>query len=157
MSNPGSIPQPRHGLRGYITARPILGNRVPQHVQNLVIRDYAQRHGLTFKLSATEYAMPRCFMILEGVLQELPGLEGIIVYSLFMLPPRARERRALYQRILDGDGVLHCAVEGLVLRGDADIGRFEDIWLLQQAIDLSSAGPAVREWHRNAAPAGPQI
>ena len=32
----------RTGYRGYIGSRPVLGNRTPQAVQNLVIRDYIQ-------------------------------------------------------------------------------------------------------------------
>ena len=31
------------GYRGYIGSRPYFGERAPQHVQNLVIRDYCQR------------------------------------------------------------------------------------------------------------------
>ena len=37
------------GLRGYIASRPVAGARVPQHVQNLVIRDYARRKGQELK------------------------------------------------------------------------------------------------------------
>ena len=33
----------RSGHRGYIGARPLNGSRTPQHVQNIVIRDYAKR------------------------------------------------------------------------------------------------------------------
>jgi sporadic carbohydrate cluster protein (TIGR04323 family) len=148
MSGPATAP-PRHGFRGYITARPIMDNRVPQHVQNLVIRDYAQRHDLTFKLSATEYAMPGCFMILEGVLQELPGLDGIIAYSLFMLPLRSDERRALYRRVLGTGGVLHFAVEGLALCEEGDGDRLEDIWRIKQTMDHHPSGLMVRDWYRN--------
>ena len=63
-----------------------MGDRIPQQVQNLVIRNYADRNRLTYLLSATEYAMPNCYMMLEKVIKELSGLEGVICYSLFMLP-----------------------------------------------------------------------
>ena len=43
----------RYGYRGYITSRPFLGERAPQHIQNLVIRDYAAKHGLDYLLSVT--------------------------------------------------------------------------------------------------------
>ena len=33
-------------VRGYIFSRPFMGERVPQHVQNLVIRDYCEKNGL---------------------------------------------------------------------------------------------------------------
>ena len=44
-------------LRGYIFSRAFAGQRIPQHMQNLVIRDYCQRNGHTYLLSAAEYAM----------------------------------------------------------------------------------------------------
>ena len=74
-----------NGLRGYIFSRPFMGERVPQHVQNLVIRDYCKKQGFQYLLSATEYAMPNSHLILQQVLDELSELDGIIFYSLFLL------------------------------------------------------------------------
>lgn len=119
--------------RGYIASRPIHGSRVGQHIQNLVVRDYAQRTGLTYVLSATEYSMSGCYMMLEQLVQELDRLGGIIAYSLFMLPERQERRLALYDRILDAGASLHTAVEGLVLDRRSGIGQIEDIILLEQA------------------------
>lgn len=124
----------RHGCRGYIASRPIQGSRVPQHIQNLVIRDYAQRNGLAFKLSATEYAMPHCYMMLDQVLEELPALDGIVLYSMFMLPHAAERRRAAYRRVIDQGAVLHAAVEDMTLGSESDIARWEDIFLIQSAV-----------------------
>ena len=59
------------GYRGYVFSRPVDSHRVPQHIQNLVIRDYAARRKLHYLLSATEYAMPGCYLILEQVLADL--------------------------------------------------------------------------------------
>lgn len=129
----------REGHRGYVASRPIFGSRAPQHVQNLVIRDYAARNGLHYKLSATEYAMPGCHMMLEQVLDELPGLEGVIAYSLFMLPRRAVPRRAVYRRVLDAGADLHFAVEGLSLACEADLQRLEDIWGVQTIMHRETA------------------
>ncbi len=64
-------PNNRHGHRGYIASRAVRGQVWPQHVQNLVVRDYAQRNDLHYLLSATEYAMEACYMNLEAVLEEL--------------------------------------------------------------------------------------
>lgn len=117
------------GYRGYIASRPVRGSTVPQHVQNLVIRDFAQRNGLLFKLSATEYAMAGSYMMLNAVLAELPQLDGIILYSQFMLPERPERRRAIYDRVLAEGKVLAGAVENLTLRTPADVRRWEDIIL----------------------------
>jgi sporadic carbohydrate cluster protein (TIGR04323 family) len=122
----------RVGYRGYIASRAIRGETTPQHVQNLVIRDYAGRHKLQLKLSATEYGMPMCYMMLDSVMEELPTLKGVIVFSMFMLPQRSERRLALYQKILSADCTLHAALEGLVLRSERDILLFEDIFQVQQ-------------------------
>ena len=124
----------RHGWRGYIASRPIQGSRVPQHIQNLVIRDHAQRNGLAFKLSATEYAMPHCYMMLDQVLEELPELEGIILYSMFMLPWDPERRRAVYRKVLAQGAALHAAAEDFTLRAEADVARWEDIFLVQSVV-----------------------
>jgi sporadic carbohydrate cluster protein (TIGR04323 family) len=123
------------GYRGYVAARPVLGNRVPQHVQNLVIRDFARRHALVYKLSGTEYTMPGCYMMLTEILDELPQLEGIIAYTIFMLPRAAERRRAVYRRIIEAGKTLHGAVEGLSLANPDDAQRIEDIWQVQLALD----------------------
>ena len=52
------------------------GARAPQHVQNLVMRDYCDRHDFLFRLSATEYAMADCHMMLEQVLVVLDQVEN---------------------------------------------------------------------------------
>ncbi len=115
------------GYRGYIGSRPVRGERTPQQVQNLVIRDYAQRNGIAFKLSATEYAMPGFYMMLNAVMEELPTLDGVILFSMFMLPNDESKRRRIYTQILEQGRELHAALENLTLRSAVDIGRFEDI------------------------------
>jgi sporadic carbohydrate cluster protein (TIGR04323 family) len=115
------------GYRGYVFSRSVDNHRVPQHIQNLVIRDYATRRKLHYLLSATEYAMPGCYLILEQVLDELVTLEGVILYSMFMLPPAADERSRIYRRLLEAGSGLHAAVEGFVLTNEADIERWENV------------------------------
>ncbi len=124
----------KQGYRGYIASRPILGNRTPQHVQNLVIRDYAQRHQLAYRLSAAEYAMPHCYLMLEQVALELERLDGMIVYSLFMLPRRPERRRRLWRRLVETGSVFHAALEELWVKHDDDIERVETIFRLQTVV-----------------------
>lgn len=122
----------RSGYRGYIASRPIRGETTPQHVQNLVIRDYCAKLKVPFLLSATEYAMPSCYMILESALDELPQIEGLVCFSFFMLPQRAERRRAIYDRVLKAGATLHSALEGIVLRHEKDIALLEDIFMVDQ-------------------------
>ncbi len=118
----------RKGYRGYVFSRSVDNHRVPQHIQNLVIRDYAARRKLHYLLSATEYAMPNCYLILEQVLDELATLEGVILYSMFMLP-RGGQRARPDIPAACSTLVAACtsAVEGFVLADETDIERWENV------------------------------
>lgn len=122
------------GYRGYIASRPILGERAPQHVQNLVVRNYAQRRGLPFLLSATEWAMDECHMILSQVLDELEAIDGIIAYSLFMLPVDPARRAPIWRRILGAGRSFHAALEGIAVTDQTGVDRVEDLWLARTVL-----------------------
>ncbi len=136
MSEAGTA---RVGHRGYIGSRPYFGERAPQQVQNLVIRDYCQRRKYQYLLSVTEYAMPGCYMMLEEALAEAPRLSGIVLYSLFMLPARRERRLDFYDRVLATGATLHGALEDLAVAGPGDIQRIEDIWRIKQLTHGSNA------------------
>lgn len=126
----------RRGYRGYISSRPIGGDRVPQAVQNLVVRDFARRRGLDFLLSATEYAMLDSYLMLEQVVDEMPALAGAILYSMAQLPEARDRRLGLLRRIMASGAVLHAALEDLKLETEDDLRRWEDITLVRQALPL---------------------
>ena len=63
-----------------------MGERAPQHVQNIVIRDYCEKNNLFYLLSSTEYAKKKSHLMLDKVLNELKNVDGIVAYSLFQLP-----------------------------------------------------------------------
>ncbi len=115
------------GYRGYVASRPIRSEMTPQHVQNLVIRSYLEKRDLFFKLSAVEYAMPSSYMVLETLLDELDDLDGIALFSLFMLPKRKERRELIYERLLSKGKHLHAALEDFCLSKPEDIQRFEDL------------------------------
>ena len=72
------------GFRGYVGSRSYSGIDFPQHIQNFIIRTYCQKYKLHYLLSATEYKMPGCYMILKEVLESLPTIEGVILFSIFI-------------------------------------------------------------------------
>ena len=47
----------RKKYRGYIFSRPFMGERVPQHVQNIVIRDYCNKKNFNYLLIETSAKM----------------------------------------------------------------------------------------------------
>ena len=120
----------KKGYRGYISSRPANGIFVPQRIQNLVIRNYAQARGLIFLLSATEYYMENCFMMLEAVMkEELSSLEGIILFSLDLMPADRMKREYFYTDILQNEASLHFALEGLKLSNAEECSAIEDIFI----------------------------
>ena len=123
-----------NSVRGYVFSRPFMGERVPQHVQNLVIRDYCARNKLQYLLSATEYAMEGCHLILQQVLDELPEVSGIAFYSLFQLPEESAARKAVYARTLAVGKTLHFAVEGLRAGNQSGYDRVEVLWNVRQTL-----------------------
>ena len=113
--------------RGYIFSRKIGTQVVPQRVQNLVVRTCADRHDLTYLLSATEYYMEDCYMMLRSTLDELGEIGGIIFYSTHQLPFDDAERKNIYDRVLSAKAGLRFALEDLSLFNRDDINLIEDL------------------------------
>lgn len=140
MSEYGSTTQGGNGYRGYIGSRVYHCGEFPQYVQNMIIRNYCQKHQLTYLLSATEYAMPGCYMILEEVVNSIQTVQGVVMFSIFMLPSSAQKRRSLYERVLQAGRSLHAALEDISIRSENDIQMVEDILRLNQ---ITAKAPAV--------------
>jgi len=121
-------------IRGYVFSRSFMGERVPQHVQNLVIRDYCERNGLLFLLSASEYAMENCHLILKLLVEELPLIDGIAMYSLFQLPKDNAERNFIYKQFLSAEKTIHFCVEGLSMKTEEDKNKIENIWRVKKTL-----------------------
>jgi len=111
-----------------------MNERVPQHVQNIVIRDYCNKNNLTYLLSSTEYAMKNCHLMLEQVLDELKFIDGIVTYSLFQLPEDQNARAKVYKKILDLKKEIHFSVESLKIARQGDVEKIENIWLVKQSL-----------------------
>ena len=111
-----------------------MGERVPQHVQNLVIRDYCKKIGIQYLLSATEYSMAGSHMILQQIMEELPQLEGIVFYSLFLLPEQKKERDRVCKVILENKKTIYFAVEGLLMSNIIEHERIETIWQVKKIL-----------------------
>ena len=121
-------------VRGYIFSRTFMGERVPQHVQNLVIRDYCGRNDLQFLLSVPEYAMQDSDFILEQLLCELTDMDGIAAYSLFQLPENIVKRNHIYQQIVGMKKNIYFAVEGLRASTIQECERIETLWRVRQTL-----------------------
>ena len=120
-------------VRGYNFSRDFMGERVPQHVQNIVIRDFCQKRKFNFLLSASEYSMPNSFHILKDLTNNMSGLYGIVAYSLFQMPYNDDERKKIFKKVLEKNKKIFFACENLEILKQADIDRIENIWLVKKA------------------------
>lgn len=120
------------GFRGYIFSRPIDSNFIPQRVQNLVVKDYCERFNLFFKLSATEYKMSNSYLMFNSVMKEIKKIDGIIFYSLFMLPDNKINRYKIYNKVILKKKQLHFALEEIQLNKKKDIQKIENIYQIKK-------------------------
>jgi sporadic carbohydrate cluster protein (TIGR04323 family) len=132
--------KPRDGYRGYLVSRPVRGTAYPQRVQNLVVREFARRHGFAYKLSVVEYAMPGSTMMLEQLLEELDALEGVILFSAFALPPARARRAAIVRRILAAGATLGAALEDVVVRDAAGAETLEELLAVTATLPATPFG-----------------
>jgi sporadic carbohydrate cluster protein (TIGR04323 family) len=118
--------------RGYVFSRAINNNHIPQRVQNLVIRDYCQKNEAQFLLSATEYYMDDCYMMLKSQMNDTNGFDGLVFYSLHMLPLDKGIRLNIVDKLLESGKELHFALESLSIKKGFDISLIEDILLTKE-------------------------
>jgi sporadic carbohydrate cluster protein (TIGR04323 family) len=108
--------------------------RVPQHVQNIVIRDYCTKKNICYLLSATEYAMENSSLILKQLINDLAFVDGIVAYSIFQMPEDNTKRHSIFSKIISSNKEIHFAVEGLSLHDSDTFNRIEDIWKVKKTI-----------------------
>lgn len=125
----------RQGWRGYIGSRPYHRELPPQSIQNLVVRDYCQRHGKAYLLSVTEYAMPDSYLMLHEVLREADRLEGLVLYSIFMLPVDRNDRHEFVVTLLQQGLTLHGAAENVAIRSMMEWQVVDDMLMLHYALE----------------------
>ena len=122
------------GFRGYIFSRPFMEERVPQHVQNIIIRDYCSKKGIQYLLSATEYAMENSALTLRQLVKDLSSIDGIVAYSVFQMPEDDIERHSIFNKVLLLKKEIHFAVEGLSIYDNDSYNHIENIWKVKKTL-----------------------
>ena len=119
-------------LRGYVFSRPFLGERVPQSVQNLVIRDYAERYNMNLLLSSTEYKMKNSFLIFNSLISKKTNkYKAVIIYSLFMLKNFPKLKDILI-RLKKNKIRLFCALEEIEIKNNSDINSLKKVFFINK-------------------------
>jgi len=121
-------------VRGYIFSRPFLGERVPQHIQNTVIREFCQKNKLNYNLSLVEYAMKDSYIMFNQLVDEIENFDGVVLYSLFQLPEPHKVRDNLCNRILKKNKKIYFACENRIIRTKSEFEKIDIIWKLKQTI-----------------------
>ena len=123
----------RLGYRGYCVHEAFGGTRMPTGVQNIIMRQYAVRHGLNFLGPLHEDYWIQRFG-LRNLIAQLPKLEGIIMPSLFVMPDDISSRHAIFRRVYEANASLHFVIENLVITDEASCDVAEEILLASRTI-----------------------
>jgi sporadic carbohydrate cluster protein (TIGR04323 family) len=121
-------------LKGYIFSRPFFGERAPQHVQNIVLRDYCNKYNYNFLLSGTEYTQKNSTYILSELLKNINFYNGLLFYSLLQLPTKREYRHNVYSTIINKKKEIHFAVENISAKTKKDFVEVEKIFLIKSSI-----------------------
>ena len=121
-------------VKGYIFSRSFMGERVPQHIQNITIRDYCSKNSLKYLLSSSEYNMDNCFLILKDLVENLNNIDGIIAYSLFQLPYYDNERTKILKRIIQKKKFILFASEQKKVSNQNDLNKINVIWQIKKTL-----------------------
>lgn len=121
-------------VRGYIYSRAFQDERVPQHVQNLVIRDFCNKNNLQYLLSSSEYVMDGSSMMLLQIMNEIKNIDGIVAYSVFQLPEDDKVRNDFLNEILEHKKTIFFAVEGLKVFDGKTKTNIEEIWKISKTL-----------------------
>ena len=120
-------------LRGYVFSREFNGQRVPQHIQNIVIRDFCRSNNHDFLFSSVEYSIENSYIILNEFLSFKDFSDGMVFYSLFQLPRDSLQRKIIYKKFLSKSKKLFFAQEDLSLNS-LSVKNIEDIFLIKNTI-----------------------
>ena len=113
-------------LKGYMTSLEINGSRYPHRLQNILIREYCRRQSAAYLFSLTEVSVMGAYFVLSDLIRIKSQYDGVVFFSLTMLPSKAEQRRAVYQLIEDGKEI-HFCLEQLVISSVDDIETVEQI------------------------------
>tara|TARA_A100001015_G_scaffold180978_1_gene201443 strand:+ start:2098 stop:2475 length:378 start_codon:yes stop_codon:yes gene_type:complete len=119
-------------IRGYIFSRPFMGERAPQHVQNIVIKDFCYNNSFEYLLSVSEYKMENSFLMLNDLIKKMKNIDGIVAYSIFQLPQDYKNRNIVLKKILKNKKFISFAVEKITVSKLKDIKNINVLWRIKK-------------------------
>ena len=126
------IQKHKKGFRGYIFSRKINGNFIPQRVQNLVIREFANRKDIMFKLSLTEYNMKNSYIILNSLLDDYIFIDGVFFYSIEQLLDDRKICLKIIKFLLNKKKIIFFALEELKISNISEFEKLNEILFIKK-------------------------
>ena len=121
-------------LRGYIFSRPFMSERVPQNIQNLVIRNFCENYKYMYLLSAAEYSMENSDAVLKSIINNSKGISGIVAYSLYQLPKDMEIRTMTLKKIIRKKMFFVSAIEQTFVKNNNDIDDINRLWQIKEIL-----------------------
>lgn len=122
----------KKGFRGYIFSRKINGNFIPQRVQNLVIREFANRKNITFKLSSTEYNMKNSYIMLSSLEDDFDSIDGVIFYSIEQLLDNKKKCLKILNFLINNKKIIFFALEELKFSNKFEFKKLNEILFIKE-------------------------
>jgi sporadic carbohydrate cluster protein (TIGR04323 family) len=85
-------------------------------------------------------------MILQELVGSIQSVEGIVLFSIFMLPKSARERMRIYDAVLSAGRSIHGALEDIAIKKREDVERVEDILKINAIALTDESAESLREF-----------
>ena len=115
-------------FKGYISSRELNNSKsVEQSIQNLTIRNCCEKRGYTFLLSATEYGMKNCYLVLNQIIYELKKYDGIAFYSFLQLPFNKAIRYNILSKIINKNKKILFSLEDFLIENTSGIETIQEI------------------------------
>ena len=120
------------GYKGYVSSAKINGSQIPQSLQNLKIRDFANLNNINFELSITEYNFKKKNFALGSLKKLEKNLKGIIFFSIYQLPKNKIERMNFFKFFLKKNKIIYFAMEDIKLSKVEQIKEIEIIFFISK-------------------------
>lgn len=119
-------------LKGYNFGRSFFGERAPEHVQSIINNHYCKKNNYKYLMHSTEYDGPNSTQMLFELLKNVKKYDGLLFYSLLMLPSDAKKRHFVFKKIISNKKEIHFAVENLFIKRKKDISKIDSLFLLSK-------------------------
>jgi len=115
-----------------------MGERVPQRVQNIVMRNYCEKNGFSYLLGVVEYSFENSTYILDSLVGDHESSDdGLVLYSMFQLPRNKYKRRAIAEKLFNQGRRMDFSLEGFSIDNENDFNQVEEIWSVKECISES--------------------